>query len=474
MSSRRVREARQQRELYARTPDNNIRINSPDGYLHDYLPVPVPKDAADIDGIGGAWWFNDGNEPASRTTGSPLTERVNAGRELAKGSLLPEITRCTQIIVESVVRTRWLYRQADGTVIPRPLWVHDPMLQGKAPGPIFPLQPAGKRVDGHSFFAALLADAILYGQGGFVFIESSDGSPIPGSMIPLNPLMFRVDEDGYIVLDPWGKYPLKTDFDGRFELRGETWRVAVLPGLYPNHAGWPQGVLLRHFATFQVGAKIGRYLDGIYETGVPSGYLSVSTPNFGLTKVDDPDSPGASIRESDLLKRDWMRAHGRGRRSVAVLNSTVAYTPISLSPVDADVAKLLSVSRTQIAHAFGMSSVWLDEGMSGLNYSNSSERRADLVNLTSAGWGQKLTMLISSLMPYGTECSVNWATFVQPSTETLMPAMVAAVQAEILSPLEARQYLGIVPWTGPDTRFEQYLETKVLGTDAANVQEVAQ
>jgi Phage portal protein len=385
---------------------------------------------------------------------------------MARGSVLPAITRCTSIIVESVVRTRWLYRDAQGNVLPRPLWVDDPMLLGKAPGPIFPLQPAGRRMDGHSFFSSVLADAILFGQGGFVFIESSDGSPLPGSLQLLNPMMFAVDETGHIILDPFGRAPLRTDFDGRFQLAGQTWRVARLPGMYPNHEGWPQGVLLRHFATFQVGAKLGRYLDGIFETGVPSGYLSVSQPNFGAVPVPDPDNPGELMKEADLLKRDWMKAHGRGRRSVAVLNSLVTYTPLSINPVDADVAKIASVSRTDIAHAFGMSSVWLDEGMSGLNYSNSSERRADLVNLTSAGWGEKLTMMISSLLPYGTEVSVNWPTFVQPSSETLMPAMVAAVQAEILSPTEARQYLGMVPWSGPDTRFEAYLATQEFGASS--------
>jgi hypothetical protein len=311
-------------------------------------------------------------------------------------------------------------------------------------------------MDGHSFFASLLADAILFGQGGFVYIEGSDGSPIAGTLSLLNPLMFTVDESGYVVLDWLGKKPLRTDYDGRFMLGGVTWRVAVLPGLYPNHGRWPQGVLLRHFGTFQVGARLGNYLGDLYATGVPSGYLSVSTPNFGALMVPDPDDTTGKtqIRESDLLKREWMRAHGKGKRSVAVLNSMVAYSPISMSPVDAEAAKMASANRVDIAHAFGLSGIWLDEGVGGLSYSNSSERRADLVNLTSAGWGEKLTMLISSLMPYGTEASVNWMSFVQPSAETLMPALVSAVQSGILTAHESRQMLGIVPWEGPDPAWE--------------------
>jgi hypothetical protein len=149
-----------------------------------------------------------------------------------------------------------------------------------------------------------------------------------------------------------------------------------------------------------------------------------------------------------------MRAHGRGKRSIAVLNSMVTYTPIAISPVDSEAVKLTSANRTDIAHAFGMSGIWLDEGVGGLSYSNSSERRADLVSLTAAGWGEKLTLLVGSLLPYGTDVSVNWATFVSPSVDTLIPGLVAAVNAGILSGLEARQYLGVIPWSGPDPDWE--------------------
>jgi hypothetical protein len=44
--------------------------------------------------------------------------------------------------------------------------------------------------------------------------------------------------------------------------------------------------------------------------------------------------------------------------------------------------------------------------------------------------------------------------FVQPSAETLMPALVSAVQSGILTAHESRQMLGIVPWEGPDPAWE--------------------
>lgn len=446
----------QQRAVYARVPDpGSFRTNSPAGFLVDFAPIPQPSDAADAAGVRGAWWWgSDDTPPPGRTSGSPLTVPTRPGGDpVPTGSMVPGITRCLSILVDSVVRTRWVYTDGQGRTLPRPLWIDDPMLLGRAPGPVGPLQPAGFRLDGQGFFGTLLADAILWGRGAFTFVEASDGSPLPGSLTLLNPFMVQVRRDGRIVVDPFGEAPLVTDYDGRYDLGGDSWRVCLLHGAYPNHYGWPQGVLLRHFDTFRVGARLTGYLDGMFVSGVPSGYLAVTTPNFGSQMVEDFDNPGQMVREDVALKRDWMSAHGSGQRSVAVLNASVAYTPIAVNPVDADVVNLLGATDTQIAHAFGMSSIWLDQGVGGMSYSNSSERRADLVSMTAAGWGERLTNLLSSLMPYGTRATVNWASFVSPSIETAMPVHVQGVGAGIESAAEARAYLGIGPWNVPDPAF---------------------
>ena len=454
------------RSLYARTPDNSMRVNSPDGFLHDFMPVPwsAGDDAA---GQPGGWWlgsdspaYPDGYGPAgpgygprAGTTGSPLTKPDQPAAWQGPSDWLPAVTRCLTVITEAVIRTRWLYHNSKGEVIDRPRWVHDPMLLGGSPGVVSSLSPIGRRLDRHTFWSTILADAILWGQGGLVFVEDSDAQPLAGSLQLLNPFMFEVRTDGRIVLDRFSEDPLVTDFDGRFTLGGVTWRVAVMHGQYPSHEGWPAGVLLKHFSTFRLGARIARYMDGFYTSGIPSGYLSVSTPNFG-EEVPDPDRPGQLVGEQDLLKRRWMAAHGKGRRSVAVLNSTVTYTPISVNPVDADIVAMASVNRVDVAHSFGLDGIWVGEGASGMSYSNSSERRADLVALTAAGWGEKMTQLVSSLMPYGSEAGVNWSTFISTSFDAAVPSLVAAVNAGIMTASEARQQVGLTPWTGPSPEWQ--------------------
>lgn len=449
-----TRRAREQRAIYARFPDNNMRTNRPNGYPGIYLPVAQPGDAADVVGQQAAWWYGSDAAGGGRTTGSPLTVPARpGGGDVPAGSVLPAITKCVQTIVEAVVGTRWIYRDGQGRTLPRPLWIDDPMLMGRSPGPIGSLSPVGWRMGGQAFFGTLLSDAILWGRGSFRFVEAADGTPLPGTLQLLNPFMIQVTDEGLILIDPWGQNPVTTDPDGRFEFEGNTWRVALVPGLYPNHHGWPQGVLLRHFDTFRVGARLTGYLDGMFTSGVPSGYLSVTTPNFGAEMTVDPSNPDQLIREDVALKQEWMAAHGTGRRSVAVLNAAVAYTPIAINPVDADVANLLSASRKDVAHAFGMSSVWLDEAVGGLTYSNASERRADLVGTVLRGWGARFTDVLSSLMPYGTRCDVHWPNYISPSPETSSPFLAQNVQAGIMTATEARAELGIVPWEMPDPDF---------------------
>jgi hypothetical protein len=111
-----------------------------------------------------------------------------------------------------------------------------------------------------------------------------------------------------------------------------------------------------------------------------------------------------------------------------------------------------------------MSSVWLDEGASGLTYSNSSERRADLVSMTAASWGERITDLVSALTP-GVTAQVAWSTFVSPSMETVLPTLVQAVQTGILTAEEARQIIGWEPWQGADPAWQDVSKATGGGGD---------
>jgi HK97 family phage portal protein len=306
------------------------------------------------------------------------------------------------------------------------------MLIGGAPGEVQAQFPAGQRLTGHQFWASVLTHALWWGRGAFVFMEAADRTPLPGSMRQLNPFLIE-RHDGYWVINPHSDDPVVTDFDGRFTLGGQPWRLVVMRGLAPNDDHTPEGVLTRHFDTLRLGAAVSKYVaDTFAAGGVPSGFLKVSTPNM-------------TQQTADALKKAWMAAHGGGKRSVAVLNATTEYQPVAVKPIDTDAANIAKMSEADIAHAFNLSSIWLDAGASGLTYQNQSDRRRDLVDLTLTGWGQALMETLSSVLPFGTEMKVQWATFTAPNLNEQVPTVVQAVTAGLMTIDEGRALLGLEP-----------------------------
>jgi HK97 family phage portal protein len=275
----------------------------------------------------------------------------------------------------------------------------------------------------------VLVHAIWWGRGVFVFQESASGEPLPGSLFQLNPFMVGVD-GGRWVIDPHGDTPVDTDFDGRFEVRGRVFRVGVVRGLPPHDQHTPEGVLQRHWSTFRLGAAVSDYVAGTFTSGVPAGFLKVSTPQ--TTSAD-----------LGKLKKTWMDAHGKGRRSIAVMNANVDFQPVSITPVDADAAEVARLSRIDVAHAFGLSAAWLDTGDGSLTYANLSDRRRDLVDITLSGWGASMMSALSQFLPYGTALRVNWATFTAPDLVEQIPALSQAVSAGWMTAAEARALTGL-------------------------------
>ena len=402
------------------------------GTLGDYDPGgsrPSWWVGSDDDRMGGGFGAIGPNGPSWSPDGYPW--QGNRGwwnRDHAGAGLLPAITRCTEVISQPIIRTPWVMETPRGPQSP-PLWVTDPQLAASVPGDITSVIPAGRRLTGHAFWSSILVDALWWGRGVFVFAEGSEG-PLPGTFRQLNPYLVGADERGRFVIDPHGDNPVETDFDGRFEMGGETWRLAVIRGLPPHNTTVPEGVLVRHFDTLRLGAAVSKYVASTFASGVPSGYLKVSQPNM-------------TADQASALKSQWMAAHGKGSRSIAVLGATVDFQPISVTPVDADADKMARMSRIDIAHAFGLSAAWLDTGDGSLTYANITDRRRDLVDTTLAGWGRSMMEGLSALLPYGTTLRIAWQMFTAPDIATQVPVLVQAVGAGIMTAEEARALLGM-------------------------------
>lgn len=427
------------RSMYART-NSNFLVNAPDGWVVNNGPVPWGAIGADSPPV---WW--QGSDTMNGMPIGPNGPWLNGAN-----SILPSVTRCTSIIVGSMVKAPWRLTNRKGELQARPLWLEDPMLVGTSPGTPYAQVPAGLRLDRVSFFNTWLSHALWWGLGAFICQESIQqpslapsggkpvlfGEPIAGSLRIINPFLIGVDEAGHWLIN--GDPAITTDRDGRFNLGNSWFRLVVLRGLPPHDLATPAGVLTRHYQSLRIGASVSQYVADLFKAGgVPSGFLKVSTP--GLKKAD-----------ADSLRDNWMEAHGPGPRSVAVLNAVVDYSPVTLNPVDSNVAELVRTSRADIAHAFNLSAVWLDEGQSGLTYNNNSDRRRDLVDITLAQWHGQVSATLSSLFPYGWTLEKDWAAFTSPPMEETIPVLVQAVQHGLMTAQEARQKLGMAAQTGPD------------------------
>jgi phage portal protein BeeE len=185
-----------------------------------------------------------------------------------------------------------------------------------------------------------------------------------------------------------------TDYDGYFTFAGERWRIVSLDNPHS-----PLGVFAAHPEVFDLARRIARYTGGVFGSGVPNGYLKVNAT--GLTQ-----------EQADQLKQRWLDAHGGDRRSIAVLNSTTDFTPISWNPVDSALAEVKRLSIADVAFAFGMAPETLGVTLgNSATYSNVSQWFEAHRDFALQPWVSMLETTLSSLLPGGTEVVCNFASY---------------------------------------------------------------
>ncbi len=405
---------RQLRAKYART-NGDFLVNTPDGFPSGQEPI--------------VWWYGSDSQFI---------------QPLSRNSALSAVTRATSLIVNTLTSLPWRLLQGglsprqSQVELPPPRWLTDPMLLRPddrfAPSPA----PAAIRLPKGQFWSQWIRSALWHGMGYLIFEEDFAGQPIAGTMRILNPdVVGSQTFDGMIHRrigsETSGAY-VDTGFDGRFTLGSRPYRLIELsnPTAQADEYGVTPGVLDIHAAEIGMGSQALSYSRSMFRSGVPSGYLKVNIPNFGKPMADQ-------------LRQQWVGYHGGDERSVAVLNSTTDFVPLTFNPVNMDLINARKMSLLDIANAFGIPPYFLGADVGTSNtYSNAESRNRDLQQ-SLIHWASAAEDVLTALFPQNNWVEVDFRGLLRPDVKTRYESYSMAIKDGWMTIAEVRSIENLPP-----------------------------
>jgi HK97 family phage portal protein len=398
--------------LHTATDGRDVLFNDPDGWEVDQPWL---------------WWDGDSanNPNAGHTFGNPIP-----GAELAGGYLgyaLPVVDRCLQLTADKIAGMPWkVYRGRER--IDTPPWIIDPQALSRDGRRLFVGGDMDVRFSAVEFWATYLRSLLLEGEGIAYTprVPDADGNPTGPIIAPcyvLNPRVVEIvngryavpspDEDGWEYLDPR-------------ELIVTRWitRPGKKRGL---------GALQAHLYDFFVSRDLRQYADNLIQRGVPNGYLKSTKPDLDQIKADE-------------LKASWMGAHGNVRKSIAVLNATTEFVPITINPQAMQYAEMVKLSDWNICHVFGVPPTKLGLSMgSSLQYSTLESANAEYIQDALMNVARRVESAVDAALPAGSNLKVDFNQLLRADTVTRYQAYEIGIRAGFLTEDEVREFEDLPP-----------------------------
>lgn len=407
-------------QVHYATDGRDILFNKPDGWEVDE-PWLWWDGPADGDGAGGPW----GNPPPGADRAAPSLY----------GTGLPVVTRCTQLIAESIAAMPWkTYRGRDN--LTAPTWITDPQLQrpdGRIPGSDVLLPVRFSNVE---FWSQAITSYLWWGEAMIYTprVRDDDGQPtgpIVAPLYALHPGKVDLDEETgqWVVDDP------DTGEDYVLDPR----ELLIVRNLVRPGRKRGLGVIGAHAAALGFYAGVRGYADNLFQRGVPNGYLKSSKPDL------DP-------AQAKRLKDAWMRAHGGDQKSIAVLNATTDFQPLQLDPQTTQFIDLKRLEAWEIATMFGLppSKLGINMGQSN-TYTNLAEDNTAFVQDSLLPVARKFEAAIDALLPRGTSLKIDFRQILRGDTTSRYQAYQVGLDAGFLTIDEVRdaEDLPPLPTTAP-------------------------
>lgn len=187
------------------------------------------------------------------------------------------------------------------------------------------------------------------------------------------------------------------------------------------------------------------------DAGVPSGVLSSDQP--------------LNAEQAKLLSTQWTETRG-GTRGTAVLGGGYSYSPVYLSPEDAQWIEARSFDVTAIARLFGVPAHLMLAAIDGssMTYSNVAQAWVEFNKFTLARYVIEIESAFSAVMPRGTDVTFNLEALLRPDVVTRYLMHQQALQAGFLSINEVRAIENLTP--APDGDFKTAAEKQQAFKDA--------
>lgn len=327
---------------------------------------------------------------------------VGAGEALT----LPTVYRATQIITVAVKQLSIKTYRGDEE-IDAPQWIRRPDINMS-----------------RSAFVEMTTTSLVLTGNAFWYITRDNQNRVTNLEV-LNPL------DVVIETNDWGK-PLSYSYKGSNYNADEIKHLAV--GRVPGHSKG-QGPIQKAQVDLRGALDLQAYSGHWFtDGGVPTGVL----------KSDQVLSPEAAQQYKDA----WNQSQG-ATRGVAVLGQGLNYSPVYLSPTDAQFIENQKFSVTQIARLFGISARLLLASVEGgsMTYANLESEEIVFMRYTLMNYVTEIEDSLSMLLPGRTEAKFNVEALLRPDTLTRYQSYEIAVRSKFHTVDEIRAIENLAPLT---------------------------
>lgn len=356
------------------------------------------------------WWVD-----------SSLESLQPSGEAYQKALSIPAVSRATSLIVDTISGLPFQLRR-DLDTLPTPYWLDDPQLLRPDMRVMSNVQPG--RLNRMEFFGQWIFSALIHGNG-FIYVDERDvtGAPKPGSLYILHPeLVDYIPGTGYFI-----RNANTTEYE--YIPDGKLIHLRNFGELDERNFGI--GVIRRHAVSMLVANNLRAYTGQVYKSGIPQGILKVSNPNL-------------TPEQAEGIKSKWLENHGN-KRSIAVLNSTTEFQPLSISPVDAQLMQMAQMSIADIALAFGIDPYQLGGSSDTNTYANVESRNIAFVQNTLLPWIRRIEETLNAETARGTNIKINLSGLLRADTSTRTASYVAGIQNGWLTVDEVRAFEDLPP-----------------------------